>query len=319
MTFGFTTTCIAFASSIAFASEDVLLDEGVSLLQMRAQPHHHQETEYFLGPKGTDCAPGEDLTLAQCLDAQKVIPNGMQAYVVVNNQRSAASLQAACFQVGPNGQILFSDEPLGGSSDPARGICKPICSKNGGRAAEIVRQGISCQEPTCKQPAGFHLMTWDDSVILPELEVLDAGATCDACGILSYEQCSKANDMGLLDELAGYKMKHEISIQVSGAGRSRPATPSGCSLRQGKASFSPYDTPDGALAGLVSDSGVGVGYNLAKPVCGVCTTTTTLSPEDDPIESDEAAAVADPHVSYGSKKADLCCEGKGSKQVCKLC
>lgn len=86
-----------------------------------------------------------------------------------------------------------------------------------------------------------------------------------------------------------------------------------------KCGFSPYDTPDGALAGLVSDSGVGVGYNLAKPVCGVCTTTTTLSPEDDPIESDEAAAVADPHVSYGSKKADLCCEGKGSKQVCKLC
>jgi len=208
---------------------------------------------------------------------------GMQPWMVVNAQRSQGWSQTACIQVGVNGQVLYSDEPVSEKNQPT---FMPICSRNGDKAAELARQGSSCQTPACDSP-GFHLSNWDDSVVLPELQILDAGATCEACGILSFEQCSKANDMGLLNDLAGYKMKHEISIRVSGGGRSRPAMPSGCSAGWGKATFSPYDTPDGALAGLVSDSGVGVGFHLSKPICGVCTTTTTTTtpaPEVDPIE-----------------------------------
>jgi len=291
---------------VALASEeDFALDaDGISLLQTRVHKLDvYQEPEYFRGPKGTLCQPEEVLTLAQCFEVQakRLVPHAIAEWSVMGSKRSATvhKIPSGCSLAGTS--LEWSDEPVGF----AHPQYTPVCSRNGGRAAEIASQGMSCQEPTCEQPPGDHQLNWnEDGTPLPELQILGAGAVCEeACGLLTYAQCAKAADTGVLEEIDGRDhMKRWPQFQCNGGGHSRPAVPSGCWIGAnfGVAplpSFCPYDTPDGALAEWVSDSGVGVGWGLARPVCGVCTTTTTPPPRVDQPEDDEGAAVGDPHMT----------------------
>jgi len=324
--------CIAFPVAFAalVASEDVLFDEGLSLLQMRAQSHTDaQEEKYFTGGLGTDCAPEEDLNFAQCLEAQvkKLIPNTIAAHGIIYNQRSGGYMQRGCFIIG--GNIYFSDEPVGGRLGRGAARIQPICGKNGGFNEYIASSEISCKEADCThKPSNEHLLNWGDAVKVPEIQILGAGEICEPCGVLSYAQCSKAGDTGLIAAVYGKRIEIELATQCSGGGHTRPAMPSGCSVSVQLShgfNFCPYDTPDGALAGLVTESGAGVGFGRVRPVCGVCTTTTT-TPEPPPppavaVEGeDQAAAAGDPHLqSTGGATADMCCEGEGAHRHCKPC
>jgi len=348
-------TCLVVAASVAASvagiSDDVLFEDGLSLLQVRAQPiKEAQEPKYFEGPAGTDCAPGQDITFAMCLEAQvlKLIPNTIAPWGLMYNQRSGAYMQRGCFILG--GNMYFSDEPVAGRLGRGSARIRPICSTQGGFDEFVEMAGISCREDDCQhKPANVHTLNWGGGVVVPELQILGPGAICEPCGILSMAQCAKAGDTGLIEALYGSAITSEFSHSCAGGGHSRPASPSGCSVsfRAGgsSANFCPYDTPDGELAGLVSDSGAGVGFGRIRPVCGVCTTTTT-TPEPPPApigaamgmgnmgmgnmgmgmgnmgmgmgmgmgmmgmgmgdDSDEAAAIADPHMRTTSgKKFDL--------------
>jgi len=68
----------AFIISVAFASNDVLSDDGLSLLQMRVAKHHVQEPNTLadgsvleIRAGGTLCEPDEVITFAKCNEAQK--------------------------------------------------------------------------------------------------------------------------------------------------------------------------------------------------------------------------------------------------------
>ena len=301
--------CIAIVVSVAFASEDVMLDEGLSLLQMRAQPNKDsQEPKYYLAPAGGDCPPGEDVDFAQCLEAQvkKIIPNNMKN-VYVRNQRSGGRLQRGCF-LNIDGTMYFSDEPVGGKLGQA-GQMKPVCAKNGGGYdAYMAKTGISCTAADCSHnPVDEHLLKWGEGVVVPELQILGVGETCEACGILDYATCSKASDTGVIEALYGIKMKTEVGTWCSGGGPYEPIIPTGCYIQNSpqtpSAAFCPFDTPDGELAGLVSASGVGQGFRNSRPICmKTCTTTTTTAAPPAPPAGDQAAALGDPHLETNTGK-----------------
>jgi len=302
--------CLAVAVCVAVASTDVMHDDGLSLLQMRTQPHKDvQEPKYYKGTTGGDCAPEEDLSFAQCIEAQvkKIIPNNMAAHGLVYNQRSGGFQQTACY-IASNGQMYFSDEPKGGRIWPGRGAITPICSKNGGFQKSIAEGQMSCKEADCQHKPSMQL-NWGEggSVVVPEFQILAAGAICEPCGILSYAQCSKAGDTGLV--VYGGVTVNSVAHQCSGGGHTRPAMPSGCSVHVSPSTqmnFCSYDTPDGALAGLVSDSGAGVGFGKVRPVCGVCTTTTTTPepPAADVGGEADGECPAGQEVGYVEGRAD---------------
>jgi len=296
--------------SVAFASNDVLSDGALSLLQMRATPKQEPKaladgSVLELRAAHTLCEPDEVITFAKCVEAQRrqIIPNTM-AHGVVINDRSPGMKPTGCFKLG--GNMYFNDEPATLMNDHT-GI-SPICQVGGGggRAAEIIAQGISCQEPTCKLPAGQHKLTWDDSVFVPKLTIGATGTVCEeACQLLTYEQCVKAADMDLIP---GYKVVSiPISHQVVGPDHSPGSMPSGCSISTGAsggANFDSMDTPSAAFAAPGTDgeqwstpSGLGMGWGSNRPVCGECTVTTTT--EAAQIE-DDAAAVGDPHMRTAS-------------------
>jgi len=307
----------------ALASEEVEFDAGLSLLQTRAQKIDiDQEPTYFTKGMGEVCDHGEDLTLAQCLEVQytkKDVPNGeIEPWGILPNSRSHSGwkMPKGCF-MAKSTRMAWNDQPLG---FPVRHY-RPICSKQGGREAEIASQGSSCKEPTCAENPLDQRLNWEgDGVVVPEFEVGELGAVCDpsAC-LLNYAQCAKAGDTAMF-EVSGYnprvtgalkEFKYQPTFETAGHTQLRPGSPSGCYTGPNYAQFSPYDTPDGALAGpggtpLVSDSGVGVGYKQYRPICGVCPTTTTPPPPPPPPvdepEGDAAAAVADPHMATNTGK-----------------
>jgi len=299
---------IAVATSVAFAYDD---DEGLSLLQMRTRTV--QDPKYTLQAVNTVCADDEIITFAQCVEAQKkqLIPSSHQDWSIIYNNRGEARYPSGCYKRLGNGQIYYNDEPVG----YANSALSPICSKEGGRSAEIAA-GLAgvCKEADCSLPAGdtYQILTWGPNVVVPELDVRGFGDVCDACGLLSYAQCSKAGDMGLIEAAVGQasQLKKEPAISINGAAHDFPTRPSGCTVRaNGYFEFNPYDTVDGALAGLVSDTGVSVGFNIVRPVCGKCTTTTTTTPPPAPPpapvvepEDDEADAAGDPHMTTNTGK-----------------
>jgi len=266
---------ITVATSVAFAYDD----EGLSLLQMRTRTI--QDPKYTLQPVNTLCADDEVITFAQCVEAQKkeLIESTHQDWSIIYNSRGEARYPHGCYKRLGNGQIYYNDEPMG----YANSALSPICSKEGGRSAEIAA-GLAgvCIESDCSLTAGqpYQILTWGPNVVVPELDIKDFGDVCDpACGLLTYAQCSKAGDMGLIEAIVGKSsLKKEPAASINGAGHDFPTRPSGCTVRaNGYFEFNPYDTVDGALAGLVSDSGVSVGFNLVRPVCKACGTTTTAT------------------------------------------
>jgi len=302
--------------SVAFASHDVSSDDALSLLQTRAQKHSvNQEPTLSDGSVlrvqagGTQCAPDEDITFAKCVEAQKrqIIKNGMLHGSVMTKRNLFGDYAEprGCFMYGIN--LYFNDQPVGNTKNADT---KPICQVGGGGGleAEIARQGKSCPEPTCTTPRGNHLMTWDDSVFVPELKLGAMGGVCEeACGLLTFEQCTKAADMGLISALIpGTKTKLQPNHQTFGAVHASGTMPSSCSTTSSAlVYFNSMDTAEGAHAApdtagdpWVTPSGVGSGWHQVAPVCGVCSTTTTTTP----ALEDEAGAIGDPHMhtAYGS-------------------
>jgi len=273
-----------------------------------------QGPKYYLGARGSSCPPEEDIDYAQCLEAQvdDIIPHTMKKELgnFVNNQRSGGRLQRGCF-LNIDGTMYFSDEPVGGTLGQSGNI-QPICQKGGGGyEAYIAISGISCKSADCgHRPATEHRLNWGDGVVVPELQILAAGEVCEACGILSYAQCSKAGDTGLIEALYGTAITVEPSVWCSGGSAAQPIVPTGCNVQNAPhtyiASYCPFDTPEGIPLGLVSTSGVGVGFRNSRPVCGICKTTTTTN-----TTVDEASASGDPHLNTASghkfdlSKADL--------------
>jgi len=311
--------------SVAFASNDLLSDDALSLLQMRATKHQVEQQPTLadgsvleLRGGGTLCEDDEVITFAKCVEAQKrqIISNTM-AHGTVYNTRGHGTQPTGCFKLG--GNMYFNDEPA--TPINGHGSIMPICQVGGGggRAAEIIAQGISCQEPTCVQPRALHKLIWDDSVFVPDLTVGAAGSVCDeACGLLTYEQCVKASDMGLIEAITGTTIDRDISHQTTGHSHTSGSIPSACSVRndgpRAYPMFNSMDTPTGIHAApntdgqpWVTPSGVGIGWSLAAPVCGACTTTTTTAaPEVPAVEEGAVAAVGDPHMmSDSGKKFDL--------------
>jgi len=308
----------AFAAaliSIAFASNDVLSDDALSLLQTRVAKHQVQQAPTLSDGSvlevrggGTLCEDDEVITFAKCNEAQKrqVVPNTM-AHGVIYNTRGHSTQPTGCFKLG--GNMYFNDEPA--TLKNGHGSIMPICQVGGGggRAAEIIAWGMSCQEPTCVEPKGkHHFLTWDDSVFIPPLKIMGLGEVCEeACGILTYQQCAKINDNGVMNSLTGGTTQHEMFHRTTGPNHNSGSMPSGCmSSGNGKASqFNSMDTPSGIHAApntdgdaWVTPSGVGVGYNTMRPVCGDCT--------PDPNALDDAAAVGDPHMhTANGEKFDL--------------
>jgi len=295
---------IVSLTSVALAFEDPLLDDGLSLLQMRTQKHDNsQDPKYIMQGRNTVCKDEEVITYAQCVEAQrkKIVPNAHQSWSIIYNQRGHGRQPSGCFMNAPSRVLYFNDEPVGG----AHPNLAPICSPVGGRAAEIAG-GLagSCQDATCVPPTGHHSLTWGPNVVVPKLTVLEPGEVCEeACGLLSYAQCQKAGETGLIEAITGLPDPgHEMGSQTVGPGHVDGTVGSGCTvhLAAGKSylSFSPLDTIDGQLAGLTTASGVGVAYAPMRHVCGECTTTTTTTPPAD----NEAAAIGDPHMHTASGK-----------------
>jgi len=292
---------IAVATSVAFAHDD----DGLSLLQMRARTL--QDPKYTLQSVNTLCADNEVLTFAQCVEAQKkeLITSSHEDWSIIYGARGEARYPSGCYKRLGNGKIYYNDEPLG----VANSELAPICSKEGGRSAEIAA-GLAgvCKESDCSLPAGeaYQLLTWGPNLVVPELDIRGLGDVCDACGLLSFAECSKAGDMGLIEEIIGKRVNKSPAVSINGAAHDFPTRPSGCTVRaSGYLEFNPYDTVDGGLAGLVSDTGVSVGFNIVRPVCGKCTTTTTTPPPPPPIdepEDSDASAVGDPHLTTNKGK-----------------
>jgi len=302
---------IVATASVAVAFENPMLDEGLSLLQVHSQKHANVQdpNPYYQGPKGTECPLDEVITLAKCLEVQKkgLIP-GVRTANIIHNGRSDGIMPTGCWTNGGGG-MGFSDQPVG---RPHNSIA-PICGANGGRAAELVEQDMHCINADCTRPPGSMgaINVWGpQSVVVPEIQVLEKGAVCpEACGILTFEECSKIGDDGTYERATGSKIVQgdpELAIPFG----SLSSFPSGCvgGFHKDRLHFNPFDTPSGArVPEFVSDSGVGQGYGNGRPVCKVCTTTTTTTTDPPPPPpaagmgigvdaGDEASAVGDPHI-----------------------
>jgi len=206
--------------------------------------------------------------------------------------------------------MYFNDEPA--TLKNGHGSIMPICQVGGGggRAAEIIAQGFSCEEPTCVNPKGkHHKLIWDDKTFMPELKLGAMGGVCEEpCALLNYAQCAKAADMGLIDALTGGYVIHEMFHRTHGTSHAAGTMASGCNTNGNGASaqFNSIDTPSGIHAApgtdgdaWVTPSGVGVGYSRLRPVCGDC----SIDPN---AVNDDAAAVGDPHMQTANgEKFDL--------------
>jgi len=340
-----------FAATVAAAasSESDMFDDGVSLLQMRAHKHDVQEEpEFYVGDVNTLCPDDEIITFAKCLQAQfnsdifKQMLHGLQS-----TARRWGMAPIGC-NIDQANRFFYNDEPLDQSRINSRN--RPICQRGGGggRIAELAQQKISCSKDSREgvvegmmlaghadgcDPDGFVVakgganinsrrLTWADSssVVVPELTLGAKGGVCeDTCALLTYEQCTRASDSGMLEQLTGYTGGWNRFAPISqhfGFNHAPGSMPSGCSW-SGRDTFyfNPLDTPSAINAGpggepWVTPTGVGVGWNQVAPICGKCTTTTpttTTTSTEPPAElppidevGDDAAAVADPHMQTSS-------------------
>jgi len=304
-TFTMMKSLIVVAASVAFAFED----DGLSLLQLRAQKHESVQEELQVTVQGVNtlCPPEEVLTFAQCVEVQQkqIVPNNHQSWSLLTPFRGHGWRPTGCVKNPTSGLIAFNDEPETGRGFKAD---MPICSPSGGRAAEIAA-GLTgkCEAANCVKTTGFQKLAWGPEVAMPEISVGPVGTVCElgSCALLDYKQCQQAGDMHLADSFEGAlptaNTRHFMELGLVGPGHTVGTRPSGCVVdKHGNMGFSPTDTPDGAAAGLVTASGVGIGTVNWFPVCaGTCTTTTTAPP---PME-DEAGAIGDPHLhtAYGAE------------------
>lgn len=230
---------IASVVAVAVAFEDPMVDDGVSLLQMRAHKHETQETqeelqepEFYLGDRNTMCQEEEIMTFAKCLYVQFNYPSIVKqmGHGLTQLGRQWGMRPTGCIMDNAN-RMVWNDEPLD-QGRPMSDI-RPICQKGGGggRAAELIAQKISCEKEsrsgvvegthTGKQngdgcdPGGWkrgqanmgsRRLTWSESssIVVPKLTLGPKGGVCeDTCALLTLEQCTRASDSGELEQLVG--------------------------------------------------------------------------------------------------------------------
>lgn len=256
----------AAAASVALASAELLLDEGVSLLQLRVEKHTAGQAP-TLRPLGSECDESEILTYRECLE---VLMDGIGGNAMMNAGINPPNLQAnpgqlGCFYVPANRQIYYNPGP---ESRPHGGF-QPICSPNGGRQQEKVDFPV---EP------------------LPEVEVKQVGELCDeGCGRLTLDQCIK---VGVDNLVANGNIQGIPIVQLNDGGY-------GCYLSAGNQHI--YYNVESPGSQLIERANKGSVANVARHICGVCTTTTTEEPPEEspspPVKGNEAAAVGDPHIT----------------------
>jgi len=267
---------IAAVVAVAVAFEDPMVDDGVSLLQMRAHKHETQETqeelqepEFYLGDRNTMCQEEEIMTFAKCLYVQFNYPSIVKqlGHGLTYLGRQWGMRPVGCIMDNAN-RMVWNDEPLD-QGRPMSDI-RPICQKGGGggRAAELIAQKISCEKEsrsgvvegthTGKQngdgcdPGGWkrgqanmgsRRLTWSESssIVVPKLTLGPKGGVCeDTCALLTLEQCTRASDSGELEQLVGTPPegwnRGTPISQHFGPNHAAGSMPSGCSW-SGKDTF----------------------------------------------------------------------------------
>jgi len=302
---------IAVAIKILLASEDALLDDGISLLQLRVENVVHKSLQapvpgVVKGPLNTACKPGEALTFEQCISAkQNDIPNrsGPEIYPEIH-----LSGPRGCFFHGfGNNAVYYNVDPI----DMPHSQFNPICSPEGGR--DFQQEGCvrDTDQSSCLNGDETHSMTLPPAGV----ETLPGGsAQCGECGVLNLDQCFLATgvvenpciDTGLGSRCIPY-FSERPGGKSNGPEFAKIEGPVGCFRG------SPDGTDGRQRIGIYYNPGpTGGPLDNAEPICGVCPTTTTPAPTtpapttpapiSPPGVDDEASAVGDPHMNTAYEK-----------------
>jgi len=275
----------ALTPSGVAAGYDTFPDEGLSLLQVSAQPHREVATLDAWGGAtiragGTQCDDSEVLSYAECLE---VLRTGIGSYTF--DKRYTAKLQFApgttgCF-VHVNNQLYYNPGP-GTPFGPFR----PICSPEGTRAQEMLDP---MQGPVDKP---YNYAGWKPT----EFELGDKGGQCDECGILTLDQCITAMR----------QPEFRQSARIVGTGMEvqlNPGMQACYKANNNNVYFNP-GTPGNPLQDYAPSAGLANVAGVSWPVCGKCTTTTTTPApevvEEAPEAEDGASAAGDPHIMTNS-------------------
>lgn len=255
----------AAAGFVVASSQSLLDDEGVSLLQLRAEKHQSGLGGPTLGTLGGDCPESERLTYRQCLEAlmDGIGGNAMQNGGTINPPNLQKNPgQSGCFYVPANKQIYYNPDV---ESRP-HGQFQPICSDDGGREQERLDFPV---DP------------------MPEVELKQVGELCDeSCGRLTLDQCIKVSTDQLVPN--GNNQGTPI-VQLNPGG-------DGCYKVDGNNHI--YYNIERPGSQLIEQANKGSVAHVARHICGVCTTTTTTpAPATTTLApADDAAAVGDPHI-----------------------
>jgi len=286
---------------IGASANDALLDDGLSLLQMRAVAKDGEAkadeelTQTPFKRQNTPCAPDEELSLDQCVEAWKSEEFGKpirssQRYMKGPGIHNDGNGPTGCFVAADyDNQVYWGPGRKDGRTraNPGR---PSICAANGG--------GDRINEPGINEP-------------LPAegVELQPVNTQCQ-CGILSLDQCAawmQANRAALnlafhqfsgsmgdglpfiqTDFLAELNNPNQYGVGGSG--------PRGCYATANPARvLEVYYNPDDADE-PVSD------HPRRQPICPVCppTTTPAVAPEEPDV--DVAQATGDPHITTNHGK-----------------
>lgn len=283
---------------IGASANDALLDEGLSLLQLRAVAKDGEaeaDEELTQSPfkrQTTPCAPNEELSLDQCMEVWKSAEFSKDIRSGSPGNRYMKGPMTHSDGNGPNGCFVWQNQAYWspGRKD-GRTRANPnrpsICAADGG--------GDRINEPGVNEPMPAEAV-----------EMQPVNTQCE-CGILSFDQCgtwmqinrppyashhqfgsSMGEGLPFIQTNFLAELNNPNQFGIGGSG------PRGCFAVEKQGGFEMYYNPDDADE-PVSD------HPRRRPICPVCpkTTTTEAPPAVDPVEpdnGDEAAAEADPHL-----------------------
>jgi len=270
---------------VVAAGFEAFPDEGLSLLQVNAQPHReHREVSTLdawggatIRAGGSQCDDSEVLTYAECLE---VLRTGIDSYKF--DGRYTPKLQ---FSPGTTGCYIHVNNQLYYNPGPGKpfGPFRPICSPEGTRAQEMLDPMLG---PVDK-PYNYA------GPKPTEFELGEKGAQCDGCGILTLDQCITAMRQPEFRQSAG----------IVGTGMEVQLNPGmqACYKANNNNVYFNTGTPGNPLQDYAPSAGLGNTAGVSWPICGKCTTTTTIAPEPEaPEPEDEGSAVGDPHMITNS-------------------
>lgn len=258
-----------FATAVSFvaASSQLLLDdEAVSLLQLRVEKHQEGLGRPTVGPFGGECPESEILTYRECLEAlmDGIGGNGMRQDGTINPPNLQKNPgPSGCFYFSGNRNIYYNPD----AESRPHALFQPICSDTGGRKQERLDFPV---DP------------------MPEVELKQVGELCDeSCGRLTLDQCIKVSTDQLVANGNG---QGSPIVQLNPGGY-------GCYKVDGNQHI--YYNVESPGSQLIEQANKGSVADVARHICGVCTTTTTTA---SPLPADDAEAVGDPHIRTVSGK-----------------